>query len=1039
MKKKTGSIVAIEESEAEIKRPQRKRKGTPMRRNARPSTTAAIIEEDEDASVGIPGQIVMSEKLQEELSSPSKRPAPARRRTAPNPTPTERTKMLSRARQEFDVALQEALGTTSSNSSPESDHHRGEPNTDYVLSTGDLTVANEDFTMVSVETLESMKQNTSLLLDNSGVDKSVASVSYMPSSPPQPINAQEERDEEVQYPDISAQAEQAKSTNPTPARNVVEEDEGYDAMSWKPTGPLETAASAKATSSSQHLDREPSEWRRQREAVSQKIRAASASQVVVIEDDTQAGAEEEYDEEDDDIWAEEASRSIEEEQQPQPRAQQPPANTAEAINDLFSDQPDKPLRGKIPRTWRRTSGMDFSYVDSPEHGALRSTAAARPPDTDGEGGGSTGRSSVGVLTPPESSDEDEAEPTTKPTSIDSGAHTEDPDLTHPDAAATQLQGQQHLSSPISADHETSQEALSPSSDSSPDHASPEEDHEDTGMFWQKHLPNVYQRRERPRMLQRQKQRAMDLSDLLRSDGGSGSPASDQSSRSQSREAISGAKAASSGSPARTSAAPTDQPTGLRNCIDERLKSTLTNEKVVSSPLRKSLLKSSKIGGAMASVQTQPAGAVQHMRYSQSNRSNSATKVSESEQTIGESFESKASDQRQLLAEMNTTETDKELSSHVQDRKEKRDESEIAWDELSDYSQSYVSHTEAEELEDLEENKDEEQEDCDEEDQDDDHPTRSYEERLNLESPQKIKVKFDDSECTSNVLAPGKEYPPLFGTQPPVEAERKPKTPPSITLVSRKATAPASEAQPGIFSRLSQSFWSAVIRPSGPTLVSPIPEPEYSPSLRAQIRSRYGVLQDQHPWTMAHMRVLHRMLNSCTGKSDTIIPSTGPLPAALERLIGKELQCVTDFRWTFTEQHAHVVDAFMQLLVPSHYIEAMRRGEVDFLGDDLAKSIRGWHGSRHGDEIVFHDEMVPGLKLPKGTISRDFVVKALGNAVSANVEAAKRESRELEERRRIERERKAWERRMGVEESESESEIGEGSEEESYMLQKDTKV
>ncbi|KAK3684705.1 hypothetical protein LTR37_019999, partial [Vermiconidia calcicola] len=290
------------------------------------------------------------------------------------------------------------------------------------------------------------------------------------------------------------------------------------------------------------------------------------------------------------------------------------------------------------------------------------------------------------------------------------------------------------------------------------------------------------------------------------------------------------------------------------------------------------------------------------------------------------------------------------------------------------------------------------------------------------SPQKIKVKFNDSEGNSSLLAAKREYAPLFPSHAAAAAQKQKASPASVTLVSKKATEPVAQSQPGIFSRLSTNFWSAVVRPSGLLHVESVPEPEFSPSLRTQLRNRYGVLSDQHPWTMAHMRTLHRLLNSCeSGKSDSLVPRTGPLPSALRKLIGKELQCVTEFRWDFTEQDAHVADSFMQLLVPSHYTDAIRLGEVEFIGDSEAKKYRGVFGDRHGDDLVFDDTDMPGLKLPKRTIERDFVVKAVGNCVSANVITEERDAAEAAERKRIAAERRAWERRNGMDDGESEDE------------------
>ena len=415
-------------------------------------------------------------------------------------------------------------------------------------------------------------------------------------------------------------------------------------------------------------------------------------------------------------------------------------------------------------------------------------------------------------------------------------------------------------------------------------------------------------------------------------------------------------------------------------------------------------------------------------------SNAEVTQSESQSSVGESFDSKASDQRQLLAEMDVDAArchDKPQAVHEdetdiwgavsEENVEQHPMSEASYMGSSPHSRSRYTDPETEgESYDARGFEKSEQDDCDQDviedaDEAQEHgggqPTPSYEEHLNLDSPMKIKVKFNDSEGNSSMLAPKKAYPQLFGKEEqPAERIIVPKQSNAIPITS-------SEQAPGMLSRLTTTIWSALIRPSGPNMVDPTPEQEFPLSLRLNIRSRYGVLSDQHPWTMAHMRTLHRLLNSCTsGKTDSLVPKSGPLPAPLRCLIGKELQCTTEFRWKFTEQHAHVVDSFMQVLVPAHYTDAIRTGEVDFIGDDFALLCRGMWGGRHGDELVWDKETIayyPLLRNARGSIQRSFVVRALGNAVSANVETAEREAKEKVERERIEAERKAWERKMDV--------------------------
>ena len=1075
-KGKAAAMLVAEDDveESEVKRPQRKRKGTPIRRGTRAQqSTATDAEKDGGIVAGTAGT---------GQDSPLKRPAsrPARRKTASaepkatridgtesplempsasrRPTrrqparkslqklPTERSKRLSQAREELDHALQDAVGCSEMEVSEKMDEDDDELVSEGVP--GDMTVMdNEDFTMVSVETLQSLKQNTSLL-ENSGLemgDKSAASVSYWPSSPPQSHVAALMETKQVQYPDIGGAVVKAKS-NPAPALapgpGTAGVEDAYDAMSWKSTGPPAHVPTPPESNSlveqQQQQDRpnsEPSEWQREREAVSRQIWNASASQVVVINDeDSQAGADEiEEDMEEEgagnaeaaDIWAEEASRSLEEDQAPEHQhrnqVQQPTteqsASRSPQLEDLFSDQPLKPPRPKIPRTWRRSSGMDFSYVDSPEHGALKNRNASGSANDEAGSGSSHSRRSSGVLTPPSTDDEG------------------DTSLTQPDAAGTLLQPDDHHG------QQSNEQADMSSSEPAPTLAPLNEVHSpgsgpgsgsdapspggtgDTGIFWQTSLPNVYRRR-RQQGRRPPSHRAMDLSELLnldKSDRAQQMSAPSRTFGTRGTEAVhvlrTDAEASSNDMPSST------RPTRIVAPKAETASSS--GSKAIDSPLRKSLLKSSEMVGASPrdlDVHAPTAGA--HLQRPERSQVEEE-RVDNSVETTMESFSSKASDQRQLLAEMNTASARK-VESHKQ-----RDENET---ELSvETEESVDDQTQKESL--LEDEKvryDEEEA----EEQETSQQTRSYEEHLNLGSPQKIRVKFNDSTGNSSSLAPRKEYPQLFG-KAPIRAldsnasdltesalkSKKSTSSHSATLVSKKSFAPPpAEAPPGLLSRLSTTFWSAVIRPTGPSMIMPTPkeEPVYSPTLRTEIRSRYGVVSDQHPWTMLQMRVLHRMLNSCTSnRYDSIIPKTGPLPSHLKRLIGKNLESVTDFRWTFTEQHAHVVDAYMQVVVPAHIHTAMMAGEIDFVGDSEARKYRGWMGSRHGDDLVFAG--TPGAKVGKGKVDVGWVVKALGNCVLANIETAKKEGRETERKEMIRFQRSEWERRNGIVEEEEEEE------------------
>ncbi|KAK3057170.1 hypothetical protein LTR09_002209 [Extremus antarcticus] len=945
--------IADDETEREIRRPQRKRKGTPIRRSA--TRSQDVDSEPVDEWTQPAGQIEMSQKLQEEMSSPNKRRSSGGQ-SYQAVVPARERVQRSRANRDHQIEVQQQL--SSEKSDYEVEEHLVHDNLQ-----SDMTVANEDFTMVSVDTLQSMKPNTSLV-DTSGIDKSAASVSYMPSSPPQArSHAAAYQPNSVRYPNIEGQAKAAKLSRD------VSDDSRHE------SGTRESSNRAARQShptpvSNDRFNEEPSEWQRERQAVNREIEGASTGQVIVIDDETEAGAEysrESSDIEEEggidvnpdddlDIWAEEASRSLDDDIEPSHRM---PANRPESrppqLEDLFSDQALKPPRPKIPRTWRRTSGAGFAYSDSPAHEVVESRKPSAT-DTGGEGAGS--RSSAGVLTPPESSDSD----FDQQHEVDEDVVDYDISLTQPDAAATQLHNE-HREPEDRGMQVTRKEANSPLPGLS---ISPGGD--DTGVFWQSNLPKVFRNPARTRVAQKQK--AMDLSELLNLDK-TETPAASSTPK-KAIDAPNGKHGA--GDQVRHQ---------LRGVVDHHGSSTAhdSQDNIVSG--RRNLLRSSKVGDdtqTSSDSQTTKEKRVPRKYVSRRERNISAkTEItighSSTQDSTVDSFSSKASDQRQILQEMSRAPANTR-ASHLRKQRQGEDAEKDGGDVGA---QSHISEIAGDDYQGSSVHSDTGLEaSIPEEEQ----PSRSYEEHLNIESPQKIRVKFNDSISSSGLLAPKRTYPPLFDNRSASSnATKQAGSRPSTTVVSKTPTAPTELGQPGILARLSSTIWSAV--PA---------EPVYSASLRARIRSRYGVLSDQHPWTMAHMRTLHRLLNSCTSnKSDSIVPRTGPLPYALESLVGKNLRCVTEFRWVFTEQHAHVVDAFMQVLVPAHYIESMRCGEVDFIGDSEAKKYRGLIQGRHGDDLVFSDFF--GLMSPKGTIGRDFVVKALGNCVCANIITAEKEAAE----------------------------------------------
>lgn len=852
----------------EVRRPQGKRKGTPLR----PRRKSPRLDEVEDAMTS--GRAVATQEDDDDNEVATDAMVRRTKPTTRERQPTARYKRLSQARLDLDHALQDAIGTDSVNKPGQStvidpSGMVDEDSESGADGPGDVTVANEDFTMISVESLQSMKENTSRLNDSIGDvgHNSAMSESYMPSSPP----IHQEADH-VKYPDLSRLASGTRpEARSEQGDHAMEYAEAYDVMSWKPTGRAASVKHLEATEVAQAADR-PRPNHTETHPPREPVRSSPQNMIEDREAEVDAGDDRRAESNgDDDIWAEEASRSLEEDQ-----GQLQPPRPSSNLAELFSDQQLKPPRPKIPRTWRRSSGNDFSYVDSPEYGALKSGARkSSGASTDGEGGQSR---SSGVLTPPSTDDEIGRR-------VGHEQIEEDISLTQADAAATQLEVDTDSTS--AAARQTQHFRVSRQEDSFVMKASANE----SDML----VDPVISRPSRRQFSRPQRRAPMDLSELL-----------NLGSKSSSQEPI---------------VAPVIQ----------------ADSKKRGSEVR-----------------------------------NSRMEVSENEVAD-------TSDQRQLLAEMKEAitsskdENNAELAFALGSLSNPRLNSESASgafaDDLGGHSEINGSWSE---------NVGEE-----------DEANPSYEEHLNIESPQKIKVKFNDSHSRSDLLQPRRTYPNLFTGEAAAPPDRRRLS--TVQKPEASATVQSVQAaQPGIFSRLSATIFSAVLRPTGPAEIVPQPldKPEYPRSLRTSIRSRYGVLSESHPWTMAHMRTLHRLLNSCTsGKSDSVVPKSGPLPSTLLKFVDKKLRGITEFHWIFTEQHAHVVDAFMQTLVPAHVDEAIRSGEMDFLGDSQAKRHRGLLAGRHGDLVVFEGET--GVVEPKGRIQVEWVVKALGNCVMANIDTTRR--------------------------------------------------
>ncbi|KAK5110545.1 hypothetical protein LTR62_005737 [Meristemomyces frigidus] len=993
---KTGK--AMDESTESDLVPQRKRKATPVRR--RTTRLQAVVVEpattEEDRELMPP-----------QTSSATK----ARRRRSllgMSAQPTQRGKRLSLAREELNVALQEAVG-----------YSDGEE--DEYAAVGDVTLAGEeDFTMVSIDTLQSMKADTSVLSRTGGNgdgDRSGLSVSYLPSSPPKAMDGSEMKG--VRYPDLTGEMEAIRKT---PARAA------YDAMSWQPTG--HAFMPQPQTHEETPLSESP-DWQKAQAILNERMEDTSHSTAVDTEDHTKAGADEQPDaaiepeheneEEDADLWQEEASRSLEEDSaelhrpRPRPARRNRIAETAPTnLNDLFAAQPLKPPRAKIPRTWRRSSGADFAYSDSPAHlpptdeevvgeGGVVQQKGRRDHSTGGES-----RASSGMLTPT-STDDDEVEVVRgsggdveeEPGEGDEGGRdmedqalaiengNDDVDFTRVDGEGTMFEARteqqtdhdmQYFDEDEAEDKDAQSDEprlpdperrnrnegssaekvhddiVSPLSDaSSSSVTSPDGD--DTGLFWENNLPSLFLQRQSQGPRPALRKRAMDLTELLArgqcEDSSEGAVSVQKTTQEFSKQPHNGMDSKRS-------------PLHMRP-VHGRIKSSPSDTgrpTGVSSPLRKSLLRSSKVlGGDVAGSS--------HVQMSSVRESSSVSMVRRQDiEDVEESWQSKASDQRQLLQEMRrplqTRSRSLQGDEGDDDDEECDDEDEYDEDEMEDEpdheascSQSFSEDHSTQET--------------------NHEPNQSYEEHLNLDSPQKIRVKFGES-LNSSLLAPRKVYSPLFG---PTREEQDPgpASPPIIALVPAQPPRPTTE-QPGLFTRLTTTVWSAIV---APTIAEQPPTPS-TLSSRLALRARYGVLPASHPWTIAHMRTLHRMLNSLTsGKIDTIIPHTaGPTSPDLMGYINKPQKSVSGYRFVFTADHAKVVQAFRQVLVPAEVVRGMREGEVEMLGDGTARSYRGLLGDRHGDDLVWG----PVIGVEKGGIGMRFLVGAVGDVVRANESSGK---------------------------------------------------
>jgi hypothetical protein len=982
-----------------------------------------------------------------------------RRRRSLYPMRNQRYQRLSAAREDLDEALQAAIGGTSVTASS-SDVDRDE----YLASDdvgagvgGELTSANEDFTMITGESLASISFRASgrAVGDATHLDDEMedAHGEHLTSSPPQ----------KAMYPDLTEQAEEAK----TPML-----DGNQDAMDWR----------YNQHETSQQHDSPRAKMSQAMDGTLEDEEDVMDSTEVVIEDDEvpvdehsspvpeppvyhhsptpQPGAsespheqetitgapnpaDEEADAADDDIWAEEASRDIDESAittttttsraQRSIRSRAPNEGVVNTTNDvppIFSEQPDPPRRAKLPRTWRQTSGVDFSYADSPErtesvnevstHRVSNSQHQPEAPTAQRASGdeAESGRSS-GVLTPPTTDDDDSGrkladrnvrdQGTTKDQAIEIEEEDEEEEeeeeeekegeveedeaqsnkdeehdisgFTNPGAADTQLEahhrfGRQHSSLEQDDDDD---DVVNTRSESGSGEETPGESGEDTGFFWQNNMPQVYRSgKEKPKL---QTRKEVDLSAILRMDSSkvedeepakSHLPQATNAPRSYSRQAPNKMSFTVHRKPAMVAARP-NRPDISPNAAKGN---------ILPSPLRRSLLRTSKAldsGDAVPRKTTRDAIPEEP-----------ESRIEETQLTAtDDSLASKAGDERQLLEEIRATTPVAKRPAHER-LAVLRDGSQTSRSNVESGDASY------DETETTFRNS---------------WPEQSYEENLNIESPQKIGVNFNDStlsfqqqqhsQARANPLAPRVPVKPLFEKSanapipkpsysiPAPPKQRLSPSSPSINPVSYKPQVPHQENE-GVLDRLSTTFWSAITRSQGGPPPTPAPaarttEQTISLSLRAQLRSRYGVLPNAHPWTMLHMRTLHRMLNSVeSGRRDSIVPTHAPLPPHLRDIIDEGRLSATGRAFRFEKPHACVVQAFMQLLVAPSLFKSMEKGDVEWLGDAQAEHLRGEMGGRLGSELCFKT-----LKPGRGLIGWEWVVECLGCCVVSNVEMGMR--------------------------------------------------
>ncbi|GAB7354987.1 hypothetical protein MBLNU459_g5599t1 [Dothideomycetes sp. NU459] len=641
---------------------------------------------------------------------------------------------------------------------------------------------------------------------------------------------------EVQYPSLTKRVQQSPHAGPY---------SGYDDMSWVATGPPKHIP---GTGLLPQMNEPLIPLVMTHTANNEDAIDYSLSEMIQTEpahnDRPQEEEQAEAEGDDQDIWQEEASRCSNEYEQRSAPIQQ---------NSLSkNDPPIKPPRGKLPGTWRRISGANFHYSDSPEPEETRTRKCSATTND-------SSRKSSGILTPPATEDES-CIPEEESDCQDDQSQTHDTEDV--ESVVTPSEAEGFISDGLS-------------SDASPD-ASPDAD--DTGLFWHANLPAVYRRSEQSSM---QTSRLASLAaprDPIQS-----SPGKTFAPTSPLRNTILDL------SPIRKI-----EPQTVQNRADEyepNLRRRIKAPHAVSSPLRHSLYKSSKAA-------TSPLGQVP-VEHSLSELSNDPAMMGLdrdcNSEVQGEQL-SMPSDACQLHEEL-VTGNESSLASdarqlHVELAQHYAPLSGAVDAIGSTHPSSFVDESLAVSGPEL---------------------TGSYHEELNRESPMRIRVNFNDS-INSSIIAPRKNYPPLFQDIPASPSMITPdKGRKEGASVVARLTSSFWEAvtAPPVYAPATAP--ARIVKESPQDESSGSTTPDHVLRLRRKyglLPDRHPFTYT-HVRTLHRM-----LNSTRSRPERSIVPNSGVLSPALTALVGTKCTNELDQHFTWTEQSLQVVSAFCSLLLPA---------------------------------------------------------------------------------------------------------------------------